>query len=144
MYVKYRAVNVIFVILGICVVNLTACDPRNIQLKFTDTIYMYNGFIRWNDFESAWALRLPPRLQIEQSEPEQEPDFKRLKNVKITRNNEKGCARGSNEHEFRCVSEIQYYYKDIGAVKTIEDNQLWVYIEADKRWYIKSGLPILK
>jgi hypothetical protein len=44
----------------------------------------------------------------------------------------------------RQTVEIGYYRVDEVTLKTIRDQQVWVYNPIAKRWYLQSGLPLFK
>jgi molybdenum cofactor biosynthesis enzyme len=62
----------------------------------------------------------------------------------VTSYSVKKVSVSEDQSEVRQTVEIGYYRVDEVTLKTIRDQQVWVYNPIAKRWYLKSGLPLFK
>ena len=98
----------------------------------------FKNSIRWSDFQAANHLR---KDALTESNP---PDFKKLKDVRVTSYEVKQIIPMNNKLKVRQLVEINYYKTDNMVEKSLLHDQLWEYDAADKSWYLKSKLPDFK
>ena len=98
----------------------------------------FKDSVRWSDFEAANQLRKDAQTE---SNP---PDFKKLKNVRVTSYEVKQIVPMDNKLKIRQIVEINYYKTDNMVEKTLIHDQLWEYDAADESWSLKSRLPDFK
>ncbi|MBC8432483.1 MAG: hypothetical protein H8D96_11250 [Desulfobacterales bacterium] len=98
----------------------------------------FKDSVRWSDFEAANQLRKDAQTE---SNP---PDFKKLKNVRVTSYDVKQIIPMDNKLKIRQIVEINYYKTDNMVEKTLIHDQLWEYDAADESWSLKSRLPDFK
>jgi len=109
------------------------------QMNMFDQISRaFRSAIRWSDFETANNF-------IKDSQTESNtPDFRKLKNIKVTLYEVKQIIPVNGKSKVRQIVEINYFKLDEMIEKTLVYDQLWEYDAADKRWYLKGGLPDFK
>jgi hypothetical protein len=102
---------------------------------FDETVKTYEKMVFWSEFDAALAFKEPREESVEQ------PDMNSLKKVRITSYKVKRLKASADKSEVQQFVEIGYYRMDDVTVKTIIDQQLWVYNNDAQRWYIRSDLP---
>lgn len=112
--------------------NLSKTNQMNMFDRVTAS---FKDSMRWSDFETANQLR---KDALTESNP---PDFKKLKNVRVTSYELKQIIPMDNKLKVRQIVEINYYKSDNMIEKTLMHDQLWEYDTADKSWSLKSRLP---
>jgi PBP1b-binding outer membrane lipoprotein LpoB len=115
--------------------NLSKTNQMNM---FDRMAASFKDSMRWSDFETANQLR---KDALTESNP---PDFKKLKNVRVTSYEVKQIIPMDNKLKVRQIVEINYYKSDNMIEKTLMHDQLWEYDTADKSWSLKSRLPDFK
>jgi hypothetical protein len=115
--------------------NLSKTNQMNM---FDRMAASFKDSMRWSDFEAANHLR---KDALTESNP---PDFKKLKNVRVTSYEVKQIIPMDNKLKVRQIVEINYYKSDNMIEKTLMHDQLWEYDTADKSWSLKSRLPDFK
>jgi len=100
--------------------------------------WSFKDSIRWSDFETANQLR---KDALTESNP---PDFKKLKNVRVTSYEVKQIIPMDNKSKVRQIVEINYYKTDNMIEKTLTYDQLWEYDAKNENWSLKSRLPDFK
>jgi hypothetical protein len=102
---------------------------------FDETVKTYEKMVFWSEFDAALAFKEPHEESVEQ------PDMNSLKKVRITSYKVKRLKASADKSEVQQFVEIGYYRMDDVTVKTIIDQQLWVYNNDAQRWFIRSDLP---
>ena len=105
---------------------------------FDEVTASFKYSIIWSDFAAANHFR---KDALTESNP---PDFKKLKNVKVTSYEVRQIIPMGNKLKVRQIVEINYYKTDNMIEKTLSHDQLWEYDAADKIWYLKSRFPDFK
>lgn len=95
----------------------------------------YRKLIRWGYFdEAAKYLRNPDGTPAP-------ADLARVARYRVTAYAVASSLLADNGKEARVVAVIEYYEIDAGVVASLRDQQLWWFDDADKHWYLASGLP---
>lgn len=102
---------------------------------FDETVKSYKKMVFWSEFDAALAYREPGQNDAKQ------PDMTSLKDVRVTSYKVKRFRASADKSQVQQFVEINYYRMDDVTVKTIVDQQLWVYDSDAKRWFIRSELP---
>ena len=105
---------------------------------FNETVKTYEKMVFWSEFDAALSFREP------EQNGDKQPDMDYLKKVRVTSYKVKGFRASADKSQVQQNVVISYYRMDDVIVKTIEDQQLWVYSSDAKRWYLRSGLPAFK
>jgi len=118
-----------------------ALKTANIGNEFDKSSKDYLTLLRWQEFESALGTYV--------SVPQQEEYRRKLKEtgeVKIVDYRVKREVCDPVRGEATVVAELDYYRPPSVTVKTVVDNQKWVYEgEDDKRsWRLTTPLPDLR
>lgn len=95
----------------------------------------YAKTITWSNFDGA-ASFLPPRQSADSA-----ADPQALKQIRVTSYRVKQFQSVPDASEVRQQVEIGYYRVDDMRLKTIRDEQRWVYDTDAGRWFVQSGLP---
>ena len=124
-----------------CLMLITGCAAY-LEMKkqdtFDETAKSYERMIFWSEFDTADSFREP---HDRESRP---ADGEELKKIKVTSYSVKKVSVSEDQSEVRQIVEIGYYRIDAVTLKTIRDQQVWVYHPDVKRWYLQSGLPAFK
>ena len=125
----------------VCLALTAGCAAYSDMKKqddFSETSKSYEKMIFWSNYDTADSFRDP---QERESHP---ADIDELKNIKVTSYSVKKVSVSEDQSEVRQTVEIGYYRVDEVTLKTIRDQQVWVYNPIAKRWYLQSGLPLFK
>lgn len=134
MRTRYRIALLFFVCLPL-LAGCAAYTEMKKQDDFSETSRSYEKMIFWSNFDTADSFRDP---QDREAHP---LDIEDLKKVKVTGYSVKKVTVSEDQSEVRQVVEIGYYRIDEVKVKTMRDQQVWVYNPTLARWYLHSGLP---
>jgi len=119
---------------------LTACaveQMRNKETILEETLKTYAATIRWGDMTQAIAFVDP---KYREAHPMTALDLARYKQVQVTAYND-APATPINDNEVRQVVEIGLVNINTQTARSIVDKQIWRYDEADKHWWLTTGLP---
>lgn len=121
---------------------LTGCATQTaLSDGFDRSVKAYNRMLRWQEIENAGITYI---------ETGQLEDY--MKQSEILK------KRGLTVTDFRIISaryikektsgdviaEFDYFILPSNRVKTVTYRQNWVYLENDKSWKVKSGLPLFE
>lgn len=133
-----RRLPALLVLLSIAL--LSACAMEKIRTKETildETLRTYAATIRWGDMTQALVFVDP---KYREAHPLSELDLARYKQVQVTAYNDQLPAPVS-ETEVRQTVEIGLVNVNTQGARSIVDRQVWRYDEAEKRWWLTTGLP---
>ena len=119
---------------------LTACAVEKMRNKETileETLKTYAATIRWGDMTQAIAFVDP---KYREAHPMTALDLARYKQVQVTAYND-SPATPIGENEVRQVVEIGLVNINTQTARSIVDKQVWRYDEAEKHWWLTTGLP---
>ncbi len=88
---------------------------------FNETVKTYEKMVFWSEFDAALSFREP------EQNGDKQPDMDYLKKVRVTSYKVKGFRASADKSQVQQNVVISYYRMDDVIVKTIEDQQLWVY-----------------
>jgi len=108
------------------------------QDDFSETSKSYEKMIFWSNYDTADSFRDPQEREIHPA------DIDGLKDIKVTSYSVKKVSVSEDQSEVHQTVEIGYYRVDEVTLKTMRDQQVWVYNPIAKRWYLQSGLPLFK
>ncbi len=117
---------------------LTGCASLSDMKRMDDlneTVKTYEKMVFWSEFDAALSFRDPEKID------ENQPDMDSLKKVRVTSYKVKRFIATTDKSQVRQIVEISYYRMDNVSVKTIQDQQLWVFNPDAQRWYLQSELP---
>jgi hypothetical protein len=121
-------------------VLLAACAVEKMRNKETileETLKTYAATIRWSDMTQAVAF-VDPKYRA--AHPLTPLELARYKQVQVTAYNDSPAVPIS-ENEVRQVVEIGLVNINTQTARSIVDNQVWRYDEAEKHWWLTTGLP---
>ena len=129
-----RTIFLLILLVGGCS-NFSNMKQMNM---FDEVTASFKDSMHWSDFETANRLR---NDALTESNP---PDFKKLKNVRVTSYEVKQIIPMDNKLKVHQVVEINYYKTDNMIEKTLTYDQLWEYDAENESWSLKSRLPDFK
>ena len=130
---RYVMPALVALLLGACATD----KMRSRQTVLVDTLKAYAGTIRWGDVAQAQSF-IDPKVLAEH--PPTALQLARFKQVRITAYDEQPAVP-VNENEVRQTVEIGLVNVNSQAARSVIDHQVWHYDEAQKHWWLTSGLP---
>ena len=124
------AITVLFTLAG-----CASISDMNRMDSFDETVKTYEKMVFWSEFDAALAFGEP------RADSDDQPDMNSLKKVRVTSYKVKRLKASADKSQVQQFVEIGYYRMDDVTVKTIVDEQLWVYNNEAQRWFIRSDLP---
>lgn len=118
----------------------SGCAMDKMRTKETvleETLLTYAATIRWGDMTQA-QVYLDPKYRA--AHPLSELDLARYKQVQVTAYNDQPAAPISDTEVHQTV-EIGLVNINTQTARSIIDRQVWKYDEAEKRWWLTTGLP---
>jgi hypothetical protein len=122
------------------IVLLSGCAMDKMRTKETvleETLLTYAATIRWGDMTQA-QVYVDPKYRA--AHPLSELDLARYKQVQVTAYNDQPAAPVSDTEVHQTV-EIGLVNINTQTARSIIDRQVWKYDEAEKRWWLTTGLP---
>jgi len=117
--------------LAACAMAPSSMNPQD------DALDNYGVAIRWNEFADAWAFVDPALRQLQ---PLTELEMQRFKQIQVTGYDVKG--RGPTpDGGLEQTVEIRLINRNTQLERTIVDHQSWRWDQANKRYWLTSGLP---
>ena len=125
---------------GLAMVLLGGCgtisDAYRID-NYEKTTRAYGRLIRWSDFEKAVVfLKLDASTSL--------PDLERVKQFRVTSYEALDSRFSNNKRTVTQIVKIEYLVLSRMAERTLTDQQVWEYSEADERWVLTSGFPAFR
>lgn len=118
----------------------SGCAMDKMRTKETvleETLLTYAATIRWGDMTQA-QVYVDPKYRA--AHPLSELDLARYKQVQVTAYNDQPAAPVSDTEVHQTV-EIGLVNINTQTARSIVDRQIWKYDEAEKRWWLTTGLP---
>jgi hypothetical protein len=127
----------LFISLLITVVHVSCSTQMSIKADFEKNFKSYNELVRWSQFEEA---SLFPADSISAGYRER---LAAAKNVAVVDYRVMHIEYDEKKKEAEVKVEIDYYKRSTLSLKTVIDNQKWVYQEKEGRghWRLMSLLP---
>jgi len=128
------------VVFAMSIVLLSACamdKMRNKETILDDTLRTYAATIRWGDVTQALAFVDP---KYREAHPLSAVDLARYKQVQVTAYDDQPPTPVT-ETEVRQTVQIGLVNVHTQAARSVVDHQIWKYDEAEKRWWLTTGLP---
>jgi hypothetical protein len=133
---NFSTVSKVFLIILISL--LTACNSYQLKKRansLESTLTSYNVALRWAEHETLYAYYVSPNG----TQPPANLD--RLKEVSVTGVHVKEKTINEEQTEANVKTEVKYYLKSEGSVKTLKLDQNWWYNEPNKQWFIDGEFP---
>jgi hypothetical protein len=127
------------VILVLLTVGCATYSELTKKDRFEDTVKIYELAIRWSEFDAAAAFIHSP-----EKEKGLQEKLAEMERIKVTDYVVMKLVASQNESEIVQIVKISYYKTDNMVVKSLRDNQLWVWDADQKGWFLESGLPEFK
>ncbi len=124
-------------IIGLMTALLAACatvEEKSREARFNDIARLYAKTIEWSEFGS-----LPAFARFSAEHPP--PDPKRFQHIRITDYQPgPGVTLGDNRTVVRRV-QIHYVESSRMSAHALTVEEVWVYSEEDRSWFLRSGWP---
>jgi len=117
--------------LAACAMAPSSMNPQD------DALDNYGVAIRWNEFADAWSFVDPALRQLQ---PLTELELERFKQIQVTGYDLKGRSPTPDGGLEQTV-EIRLINRNTQLERTIVDHQSWRWDQANKRYWLTSGLP---
>jgi hypothetical protein len=127
----YSGFLLVFLLVGCTSIS----DYRKID-QLDEANRVFKNAMIWSEFQTAAAFLAPKQAAA--------VDLDKLKNVKVTNYNVKKVIISEPKTRVGQIVEISYYKKDVMIERTVTDNQLWEYDDAQAKWVLTSGFPEFK
>jgi hypothetical protein len=118
---------------------LTACQTlseRKRAQSLQDTLRSYEATVRWSSGQQAAKFQAPDAATSEL------PPGR--KSIKVTSYEVVQGPTMLGEKRAVQMAVIQYVLQESQVVKELADQQVWLYDEADEKWYLGSQVPEFK
>lgn len=115
---------------------LTACQSlaeRKRAESLQETLRSYEATIRWSSGQQAGKFR-DPQQDVNEVRPGR-------KNIRITHYEVVQGPTMLGDKRAVQTAVIQYVLQDNQIVREINDQQVWLYDEAEEKWYLQSQVP---
>lgn len=133
-----RSINILFALL--VVVLLGACATARGGSK-SDKLYeaqnAFSGAVRWGDFEGAWGLVEP---KYREEHPMTQLQLARYGQIQVSGYRDIGSSTFDDGTAVRDI-EIGVVNRHTLAERSMRYRERWHWDEAQKRWWLQSGLP---
>lgn len=126
----YKHVNHLLIVLAVALVTVGCVATLGKKQKLEDTLRVYEGAIRWGEYELANSFGAQPAT-----------DLAGLQNIKVTGYQVQYSNISEDAQEAKQTVLIQYYDTQTMRQETIIHNQQWRYDEDRKRWLVQPNLP---
>ncbi|MBK1722403.1 hypothetical protein CKO23_09110 [Thiocystis violacea] len=117
---------------------IAGCSPvkkDKMAVTLQNATNAYQSALRWGYFENAFGFVDPAKRQ-DKDMPEALEDI-RLTGYDVVQ----APVMKEDSNTALQIVKIEYLHQDRQVVKTLTDRQLWRYDEAEKKWWLESGLP---
>lgn len=118
--------------LAVALMTVSCFATMGKMQKLDDTLRVYEGAIRWSEFELANSLG---------AQQQSAPDLTRLQTIRVTGYQVKHSDVSEDAREAQQTVLIQYYDTQTMRQETIVHNQQWHYDEEKQRWLVQPNLP---
>ena len=129
-----RIVNSIGLILILVLLGCASVSSMQRLEVFEEQERSYRLALRDSDFKTAIKF-------VDMSTQTKPVDIDEYRKFKVALYKSISTQFSENKKEILQEVEIQYYHQIQPRLKTIQDNQVWVYHLDKKAWLLKSGLP---
>ncbi len=122
------------------VIGFIACASMSEQsrmIQFSETADAFRWALLDGNFRSA-ARFIDPQIQ------DSTHDFGQYQNVKIVEYKITQTDIRDNNSRIEQAVDLQYYFLNRNILKTTQMHQVWEYRSMDKRWLLKTELPVFK
>ncbi len=117
---------------------LLGCGGPGTKVDLRDSsLLAYSGAIRWGHIDDAITMIDPAYLK---AHPISTLERERFEQVEFTGYLVKGSQALSEDELMRMV-EVRFVNRHTLVERTIQTRELWRWDEANKRWWLNSGLP---
>lgn len=121
-------------------IALAGCGGVGSEKKqLEETMYHYATAVRWGDVEQILAFHDPEVLA---ASPPQPLELERWRQLRVTGYRARGTEPQPDDTVVQ-FAEIEFVNRHTLTASALLDREQWRYDEADKRWWLTSGLPDL-
>lgn len=132
-----RSINILFALLMAVLLGACATAGGSKGDKLYEAQNAYSGAVRWGDFEGAWSL-VEPKYRKEH--PMTKLLLDRYAQIQVSGYRDIGSSTFDDGTAVRDI-EIGVVNRHTLAERSIRYRERWQWDEAQKRWWLQSGLP---
>lgn len=118
-------------------ISLVGCSTLSTKQRLSmldSALFQYSEAIRWSDFSAAEKMRRADARTTVTTPPPATP-------IRVTACNTAQVVTSNEDSEAAVTMTISYYTDDGLMLKTVNDQQHWVYDADAGSWFITSPLP---
>lgn len=122
-------------------VTMNSCAGANIKNQaemLKNTLTQYGAALRWAHYNQAISYH------INRNGEQALVDKSHLERFNVTGFRPIDPVINEDGTEATIPIEIDYYDKEYGTLRNIQETQYWWFDEASKRWLIESEFPLFK
>jgi hypothetical protein len=126
--------------LAISIVVLAGCASLSAQYRmsqFDDMTRAYERAIQWSEFATAYSA-------MERTATSPPFDTSVYQDIKVTSYDALSMRAADEGKTIRRTVRIGYVHLVNMAELSVTTEEEWVYSDAAKRWYLRSGFPVFK
>lgn len=121
---------------------LTACVARTgLSEEFDRSVKAFNRMVRWQEIENAGMTYIDTEHLEEFMK---KAEFLKKRGLSVTDFRILSSKYIMEKASGDVIAEFDYYILPSNRIKTVTYRQNWVYLENDKSWKLKSGLPLFE
>lgn len=132
-----RPNNILFPMIILALVSCATITQQGRMEKFERVSDGYEFSLLDADFRAAARL-------IHGSVTQPPFDEKHYRNIKIVEYNLTRTTVSSDLTEIEQDVELQYFLRNSNRLRTIRHHQVWRYHDAEKMWWLHTGLPLFR
>jgi hypothetical protein len=132
---KENPMSKFYLIVLVHILLILGCETieKNSRMNdFFNYAKAYEFAVRDSKFETAAQFMAAGREKI---------DFGPYRNIKVINYKVKKVTFSKDQLQAIQMVEIEYYPLNSHRLKTLRENQLWVYNDEKKGWFLNTGLP---
>lgn len=126
--------------LAISVTLLSGCSSLGAEYRMSqldDLTWAYTRAVEWSDFVTAHSAT--------KNAPGASPlDSSAYKDIKVTSYDLISTRSTDDGKSIQRIVRINYVRLSDMAERNLNVEEEWIYSDAEKRWYLRSGFPVFK
>ncbi|MEN8264479.1 MAG: hypothetical protein ABFR82_13565 [Nitrospirota bacterium] len=128
----------IIIVLIILITGCASLDEQKRMDSLDAVINSYENAIRWGYYElTENYIKKPDKSHYT-------GDYSSMRDYKVTSYEVLGGKVENDGMQAMQTVEIKYYHIRYLIEKVMIDKQLWEYDVSEKKWFLKSGLPVFQ
>lgn len=118
--------------MGLLAIFVVACSGAARQMSIEDTLRIYERSIRWGDYRDAQSLLKEIKKPLGRDD---------LREIKVVSYTVLGQRISDDSKRLDQTVEIRFYHEQQGTIRTLTDQQTWIYDTETEIWQLDDELP---